>query len=73
MCKEEYIKRYGSEAYEAYKKKQAELTKTWREKNREKSRKYGLEYYHKKNPKANKRNKVAQFPPETNPEIFLKV
>lgn len=48
MRKEEFIKRYGSEAYESYKKKQAELTKTWREKNREKSRKYGLEYYHKK-------------------------
>lgn len=48
MCKEEYIKRYGEEAYRAYKKRQAELTKIWREKNREKSRKYGLDYYYKK-------------------------
>lgn len=48
MCKEEYIKRYGEEAYELYKKRQAELTKIWREKNREKSRKYGLDYYYKK-------------------------
>ena len=45
MTKEEYIKRYGEEAYEAYKKKQSELTKAWRDKNREKSRKYGHDYY----------------------------
>ena len=47
MKKEEYIKRYGEEAYEEYKKKQSALTKAWREKNREKSRKYGLDYYYK--------------------------
>lgn len=48
MRKEEFIKRYGEEAYKAYKKRQAELTKIWREKNRDKSRKYGLDYYYKK-------------------------
>lgn len=48
MCKEEYIKRYGEEAYLEYKKRQAELTKRWREKNRDKSRKYGREYYYNK-------------------------
>lgn len=48
MRKEEFIKRYGEEAYLEYKKKQAGLTKIWREKNRDKSRKYGLDYYHKK-------------------------
>lgn len=48
MRKEEFIKRYGEEAYLEYKKKQAELTKIWREKNRGKSRKYGLDYYYKK-------------------------
>lgn len=47
MRKEEYIKRYGEEAYLEYKKKQSALTKQWREKNREKSRKYGLDYYYK--------------------------
>jgi len=47
MRKEEYIKRYGEDAYLEYKKRQAELTKAWRERNREKSRKYGLEYYYK--------------------------
>lgn len=45
MKKEEYIKRYGEEAYQEYKKKQAELTKAWRKKNLEKSRKYGHDYY----------------------------
>lgn len=45
MKKEEYIKRYGEEAYETYKKKQKLLTKKWREKNKEKARKYGREYY----------------------------
>lgn len=53
MRKEEFIKRYGEEAYKAYKKRQAELTKIWREKNREKSRKYGLDYYYKKKIKSN--------------------
>ena len=48
MRKEEFIKRYGEEAYLEYKKKQAGLTKIWREKNRDKSRKYGLDYYYKK-------------------------
>lgn len=48
MKKEEFIKRYGEEAYQEYKKKQAELTKAWRKKNLEKSRKYGREYYWKK-------------------------
>lgn len=48
MCKEEYIRRYGEDAYLEYKKRQAELTKQWREKNREKSRKYGREYYYSK-------------------------
>jgi len=47
MKKEEYIKRYGEEAYEDYKKKQAELTKKWRAANKEKARKYGREYYYK--------------------------
>ena len=37
MCKNEFIKRYGTEAYEAYKEKQKLLTKQWRERNREKS------------------------------------
>lgn len=45
MKKAEFIRRYGEEAYQEYKKKQAELTKAWREKNREKSRKYGHDYY----------------------------
>lgn len=54
MRKEEYLKTHTLEQYEAYKKKQAELTKKWREKNREKSRKYGLEYYYKN--KENKNN-----------------
>lgn len=48
MRKDEFIKRYGLEAYEDYKKKQSELARLWREKNREKSRKYGREYYYKK-------------------------
>lgn len=48
MCKEEYIRRYGEDAYLEYKKKQKALTKRWREKNREKSRKYGREYYYNK-------------------------
>lgn len=51
MRKDEFIKRYGIEAYEDYKKKQSELARLWREKNREKSRKYGREYYHKKKKK----------------------
>ena len=45
MKKDEYIRRYGIDAYEEYKKKQAELTKAWRKKNLEKSRKYGHDYY----------------------------
>ena len=45
MKKDEYIKRYGEEAYNEYKKKQAELSRQWRQKNKEKSRKYGREYY----------------------------
>lgn len=50
MRKDEYIKRYGEEAYEEYKKKQKALAKRWRENNLEKSREYGREYYyeHKK-------------------------
>lgn len=48
MRKDEFIKRYGLEAYEDYKKKQSELTRLWREKNRDKSRKYGRDYYYKK-------------------------
>lgn len=47
MKKEEYIKRFGEEAYEDYKKKQKLLTKKWRENNKEKARKYGREYYYK--------------------------
>ncbi len=47
MRKEEYIRRYGEEAYLEYKNKQKALAKSWRERNREKSRKYGLEYYYK--------------------------
>lgn len=47
MKKEEYIKRYGEEAYEDYKKKQRLLAKKWRENNKEKARKYGREYYYK--------------------------
>ena len=54
MRKADYLKTHTLEQYEAYKKKQAELTKKWREKNREKSRKYGLEYYYKN--KENKNN-----------------
>lgn len=53
MKKEEYIKRYGEEAYQEYKKKQAELTKAWRAKNLEKSRKYGRDYYWNKVKGAN--------------------
>lgn len=53
MKKEEYIKRYGEEAYQEYKKKQAELTKAWRNKNLEKSRKYGHDYYWNKVKGAN--------------------
>lgn len=45
MKKEEYIRRYGEEAYNEYKKKQAELSRQWRRKNKEKARKYGREYY----------------------------
>lgn len=47
MKKDEYIKRYGEEAYNEYKKKQAELSRQWRQKNKEKARKYGREYYYK--------------------------
>ncbi len=54
MKKSEYIKRYGEEAYLEYKKRQAELTKRWRERNREKSRKYGLDYYYYKHKKESK-------------------
>lgn len=46
MKKEEYLKTHTLEQYEAYKKKQAELSKKWREKNRAKSRAYGLKYYY---------------------------
>lgn len=49
MRKEEYIKRYGEGAYLEYKKKQKALAKSWRERNREKSRKYGLDYYYREN------------------------
>lgn len=45
MKKEEFIKRYGEDKYQEYKKKQAERTKKWRAQNRYKSRKYGREYY----------------------------
>ena len=48
MRKEEYLKTHTLEQYEAYKKKQAELSKKWRNKNLERSRKYGREYYYKK-------------------------
>lgn len=48
MRKEEFIKRYGEEAYEEYKKKQKALAKRWRENNLEKSRKYALEHYYNK-------------------------
>lgn len=48
MRKEEYIERYGIKAYEEYKKKQRALAKSWRERNRDKSRKYALDYYYKK-------------------------
>ena len=34
MKKEEFIKRYGEEAYQEYKKKQVELTKAWRKRKR---------------------------------------
>ena len=45
MKKEEYIKRYGEDAYKKYLEQQKKLAKAWREKNREKSRTYGREYY----------------------------
>lgn len=48
MKKDEYLKTHTLEQYEAYKKKQAELSKKWRNKNLERSRKYGREYYWKK-------------------------
>lgn len=55
MKKEAYLKTHTPEEYEAYKKKQAELAKRWRERNREKSRKYGLDYYYRrKNEKIGK-------------------
>lgn len=47
MKKEEYIKRYGEEAYEDYKKKQKMLSKQWRENHKERARKYGREYYYR--------------------------
>lgn len=47
MRKEEYIKRYGEEAYEEYKKKQKALAKSWRKRNIEQSRKYALEHYYR--------------------------
>lgn len=47
MKKEEFIKRYGEEAYNEYKKKQKLLTKQWRENNKEKARKYGRDYYYR--------------------------
>jgi hypothetical protein len=45
MCKEDFIKRYGEDAYKEYLEKQKLLVKRWREKNLEKSRTYGKEYY----------------------------
>ena len=47
MRKEEFIKRYGGEAYEEYKKKQKALAKRWRQNNLERSRKYALENYYR--------------------------
>lgn len=47
MRKADYLKTHTLEQYEEYLKKQAELAKKWRERNREKSRKYGLDYYYK--------------------------
>lgn len=47
MKKAEYISRYGEDAYNEYKKKQAELSKQWRLRNKEKARKYGREYYYR--------------------------
>lgn len=47
MKKDEYISRYGEDAYNEYKKKQAELSKQWRLRNKEKARKYGREYYYR--------------------------
>ena len=47
MKKDEYISRYGEDAYNEYKKKQAELSRQWRQKNKEKARKYGREYYYR--------------------------
>lgn len=45
MKKEEYIRRYGDEAYQRYLEKQRQLSRKWRKKNKEKARKYGREYY----------------------------
>ncbi len=45
MKKEEFIKRYGEDAYKEYLEKQKLLVKRWRKKNLEKSRTYGREYY----------------------------
>ena len=45
MKKEEYISRYGDEAYQRYLEKQRQLSRKWRENNKEKARKYGREYY----------------------------
>lgn len=45
MRKEEYIRRYGDEAYQRYLEKQRQLSRKWRKDNKEKARKYGREYY----------------------------
>lgn len=45
MKKDEFVRRYGAEKYNEYLKKQAELSRQWRQKNKEKARKYGREYY----------------------------
>lgn len=60
MKKQEFIKRYGEDAYEEYKKKQKALTKRWRGNNREKSRKYALDYYYSRGQANHKtRNRIS--------------
>lgn len=55
MKKSDFISRYGEERYKEYLEKQRLLAKKWREKNGDKSREYGREYYwSKKNEEGRK-------------------
>lgn len=57
MRKSEFIKRYGEDKYKEYLEKQRLLTKKWREKNGDKSREYGREYYWSRKSKKIRRSR----------------